>query len=1082
LINKDLFLKDHIFVYICNVNFLEMIMKIINPFIFFLVCILQTVFSQPTGTLIGDRMVAFYPEGFIPSETLPSMALLAEPDSIGEVPVGWTIFPEFFIEDSKNCASIITEEDVDLYGTGEVTGDLRRNGTNVILWNTDNYGYGTPYRLYQSHPWIMAVRSNGSAFGILVDHTWKQEFQLNNPIKIISEGPPFRIIIIERDTPQELMMALSDLTGKIELPPLWALGYHQCRYSYYPASQVIQIANTFRSKNIPCDVIWMDIDYMNGYRIFTFNPSGFPDPPGLNSYLHQLGFSSIWMIDPGVKKEPGYFVYDQGTAGDCWVKNSDGNTYYGNVWPGSCAFPDFTMPETRNWWAGLYPDFMANGIDGVWNDMNEPAVFNGPDNTMPFNNIHRGGGVLPEDIHLRYHNVYGMLMVSATREGILQSNPDKRPFVLTRANFLGGQRYAAMWTGDNISNSSHMKMSVPMSLNLGLSGQPFNGSDIGGYIGSPGAELLGQWMALGAFYPFSRNHTSSGTDPQEPWAYGPIIENVSRIALERRYRLLPYLYTLFYESSQTGIPVMQPVFFADPSNLSLRKEDEAFLWGDDLLIIPSWAENLALPLGNWRKIYLINAIQEEDGYQATLKQREGTVIPLAEVAQSTATYSSDEITLLIAPDDNNEAYGTMYADAGNGFEYLNGAYLLTGLDVAPTGNDSLLVSCLTLAGNLSGASRSYRAGQVTNYGIFYSDWKNDSVFKIPLLPDLFTLLSSPQNGDEFAVGSDILLQAAIDGDLPVSKVSFYNNETELIGEVTSEPWEFNWLEVPMGIYNLKAVALANAGAFGEVEIASDDVSIQVGQFGSGGITYEVWWDIGGGVLVSDLTSNPDYPNNPDETSIIDRFEVPNDIGEEFGARVIGFVHPPVSATYTFWISGDDNCELWLSTDTTATNKELIAEVPGWSSPNEWEKYPEQHSGEILLGAGQKYFIMALQKEASDHDNLAVAWDFEGQSREIIAGDFLSPYNFPAGVETITAGPIQLSIFPNPAVNEVQITVGNQPGHLSILNMNCQLFSEAETNQQQSTIKLDLGKFENGVYLVRFCNHAGEVNGKMVVLK
>lgn len=1054
-------------------------MKLLYRLFFVFFIFMQIASAQPTSVLIGDNMVAFYPEGFVSSETLPSMALLTEPDSIGEIPAGWTIFPEFFIEGGNNCASIEIEEGTDLYGTGEVVGDLKRNNTEVTLWNTDNYGYGTDdgKRLYQSHPWILSVRSNGSAYGILVDHTWKQRFILNNPIKIISEGPTFRIIIIERDSPQEVIMTLSELTGKIELPPLWALGYHQCRYSYYPASQVIDIADTFREKEIPCDVIWMDIDYMDGFRIFTFDPVGFPDPLGVNTYLHDHGFHSIWMIDPGVKKEPGYFVYDQGTSGDYWVQNSSGNPYYGNVWPGSCAFPDFTMPETRTWWSGLYSDFMDNGIDGVWNDMNEPAVFSGPDHSMPEDNIHRGGEDLPEDVHLRYHNVYGMLMVKATREGILQSSPEKRPFVLTRANFLGGHRYAATWTGDNRSTWEHMKMSVPMSLTLGLSGQPFSGPDIGGFIGSPGAELLGQWMAIGAFYPFSRNHTSKDTYSQEPWAYGQAIEDVSRTALQRRYRLLPYLYTLFYEASQSGLPVMRPVFFADPTDISLREEQEAFLWGENMLIIPSWAEGPAIPDGRWRNIFLINESLENDGYQPMLKQREGSVIPLSEITESTTTYSSDEITLLIAPDENYIASGQLYADTGDGFGYLNEAYLMTGFEVVPTNDDSLLVSCLTLGGNMSASNRSYRAGLVTNYGIFYSDWKNDSIFKIPLQPDLFITLTSPQNGEEFEANQDILLQAQTEGDLQVSKVSFYKNDSELIGEAFAEPLEFNWQEVPAGLYKLKAVAQAD----GEIEIVSDEVSIQVGQFGTGEITYQIWWDIGGSVYVSSLTSHPDYPDNPDETNTLDRFETPNDIGEEFGARVIGYLHPPVSGYFIFWISGDDYCELWLSSDSTHANKQLVAEVPGWSSPCEWEKYPEQHSNVIFLEAESKYFIMALQKEASDHDNLAVAWNYEGQSRKVIPGAFLSPYDFPNTIEDKSYLSNQLRLYPNPAADEFYIVTGNKSGQISICTISGKVVYRADIMKNQEVIKLSASSFNNGIYLVHFESEDAIFMQKLVVI-
>lgn len=250
------------------------------------------------------------------------------------------------------------------------------------------------------------------------------------------------------------------------MPPLWALGFHQCRFTYTPDSRVKEVIDEFRARRIPCDVIWMDIDYMNGFRIFTFDKKNFPDPTGLNDYIHSKDFKAVYMIDPGVKIDKKYFVYRQGTKGDHWVKKSDGKTFVGKVWPGNCVFPDFTNPATREWWGSLYKDFIATGIDGVWNDMNEPSVFDSPNKTMPIDNIHMGGGALPRDIHLRYHNVYGMLMVESSRQGILNANPDKRPFVLSRANFLGGQRYGATWTGDNASTWQYLRMSIPMSLNL----------------------------------------------------------------------------------------------------------------------------------------------------------------------------------------------------------------------------------------------------------------------------------------------------------------------------------------------------------------------------------------------------------------------------------------------------------------------------------------------------------------------------------------------------------------------------------------------------------------------------------------
>ncbi|MEQ8953765.1 MAG: glycoside hydrolase family 31 protein, partial [Gammaproteobacteria bacterium] len=407
-------------------------------------------------------------------------------------------------------------------------------------------------------------------YGVLADNTWKQTLSMSDHITFTSEGPAFRVLVIEGATPQEVLSTLADLTGKMPLPPLWSLGFQQSRYSYVPESRAKEVVDTFRDKQIPIDVLWFDIDYMDDFKVFTFDEESYPDPQAMNAYLHQHKMKGVWMIDPGVGIEEGYSVYDSGTELDVWMKDADDEVYEGEVWPGPTVFPDYTQPKTAEWWSDLYRDFMAQDIDGVWNDMNEPADFTGPDGSVPEDNIH-GGGLrltpngkpLPADSHLRYHNVYGMLMVRASRQGIADANPDKRPFVLTRANYLGGQRYAATWTGDNNSTWEHLRLSVPMSLNLGLSGQPFNGPDIGGFIGNASPELFGHWMAIGAFYPFARAHSAIESDDQEPWVFGPEVEEASRVALQRRYRLMPYLYTQFYRASETGIPVMQPTFFAD---------------------------------------------------------------------------------------------------------------------------------------------------------------------------------------------------------------------------------------------------------------------------------------------------------------------------------------------------------------------------------------------------------------------------------------------------------------------------------------------------------------------------------------
>lgn len=705
----------------------------ITLLIFLFLTVISVSFSQ-TSFIAGNGIAVFYPADFDSSQTLPS--LIFEKDLVPQeaLPAGWKTKPEFETENGKFIVEISCGSDVDLYGTGEVTGALRRNDTEIELWNTDNYAYGKAdgKRLYQSHPWVIGVRDDGSAFGIIADNTWRQSFNLKDPITISSDGPPFRVIIIEKESPQELVKTLSELTGKIELPPLWALGYQQSKYSYFPDSRVKKIAAEFRKRNIPCDVIWMDIDYMQDFKVFTFNPEYFPDPAGLNDYLHSIGFRSVWMIDPGVKKEEGYFVYDQGTAGDLWVHSSTNNVFTGNVWPGECVFPDFTMPETSRWWGTLYNDFIRTGIDGVWNDMNEPSVFNGPDGTMPEDNLHRGGGALLPGPHLRYHNVYGMLMVKASRDGILKVNPDKRPFILSRSNFLGGQEYAATWTGDNKATWEHFKMATPMILNLGLSGQPFSGPDLGGYKGSPDSGLFANWIAVGAFYPFCRNHTEKGVKGQEPWAFGKKVEKISRTALERRYRLLPYLYTLFRESSQTGLPVMRPVFFADVTDKTLRNEDEAFMWGEDLLIIPLWSEEPRLPGGIWRPVSLLDDGVENDGYQPELRQRGGSIIPVGPVIQSTEDFKTDSLTLLVCLDKENRATGTLYIDEGEGFDYRDGDFEVVMFTAAKAGDNAVTVNCEIKGKSQTEGQRYFQIGLVTDSGIVYSDWQNSNTVNITI--------------------------------------------------------------------------------------------------------------------------------------------------------------------------------------------------------------------------------------------------------------------------------------------------------------------------------------------------------------
>lgn len=698
-----------------------------------------TAFAQQRY-LTDEGVAVFIPEKFDASQHLPSPIFLRELTPCGQVPGDWKITPVFKQKDGKSVVEV-NVGDADLYGTGEVWGPLRRNGDKNIFWNRDNGAYGAHAgkMLYQTHPYVLGLRKDGTAFGIIYDNTWRSELQCDSKIVYTSDGPQCRVIVIERNSPEDVVKELAKLSGTMEMPPLWALGYQQCRFSYYPDTRVKEICDEFRTRQIPCDVIWMDIHYMDGYRIFTFDPQRFPDPKGLNDYLHSKNMKSVFMIDPAPKAEKGYFVDDQGMAGDYFVHRADGSVFEGNVWPGAAHFPDFTRPEVRQWWSTLYKDYMATGIDGVWNDMNEPAVFGGgPEMTMPDDNVHLGGDGLTVGNHVRYHNVYGYNMVRASRQGILAANPDKRPFVLSRSNFLGGQRYAATWTGDNFSNPEQMKGSIAMTLNMGLTGQAFNGPDMGGFLGNCNPELLAQWTAMGVYFPFTRNHSCDGTVDQEPWAFGPEVEAVCRTAINRRYQLLPYIYTLFREASTTGLPVMRPAFWADTKDENLRAEQHTYLLGNDLMVIPRFADDAHIPSGDWDIIPFEGTTKKgqlvDDGYQAYVALRSGAIVPMTKLFQNTVEYNTDELTLLVNPDAEGCAKGTLYEDAGDGFGYKSGDYAEYEF-VAQTVGGKVTVDMVQVAGKRQHDGRKIRVGIVADGKITYSAWSEGNSVTMKAVKD-----------------------------------------------------------------------------------------------------------------------------------------------------------------------------------------------------------------------------------------------------------------------------------------------------------------------------------------------------------
>lgn len=752
----------------------------------------QTSSTSLVGELIGDRIARYFASQQARETALPSYAIENERGPGKPLDNSVSVQPVFSMVEGRHSAMVKITPGTSLYGTGEVAGPLLRNGRSVVAWNTDAYGYQDEAEsLYKSHPWVLAVRPDGTAFGVLADTTYRCTIDTaagaSDEIRFTADGPAFPVIIIERATPLEVVQAVTKLTGLPPLPALWTLGYHQCRYSYFPEARVREIAQNFRERDIPADVIWYDIDYYESFRCFTFDPVHFPDPKKLNADLLADGFHNVWMINPGIKsreepspneppaevraQEPAEIrraretqrdvfraIRDSGKLQDVYVKRADGSVYEGEVWPGWCFFPDYTQPRVREWWAPHYGPFMANGITGVWNDMNEPAIFNVKSKTMPEDNIHLGdpnlltpmgspqGAERAKGDHARYHNVYGMMMVKGSREGIQAANPDKRPFVLSRATFMGGQRYHAGWSGDNTANWYHIEVSVPMTLNVALSGMSFYGPDIGGFAGNGDAQMFERWIGFGALLPFCRGHTGTGNIDKEPWSFGAEVEETSRLAIQRRYRLMPYIYTLFKDASVSGTPVLQPLFFTDAKNPALRSEDDGFLLGGDLLVVPQLVPDRSrvpvMPTGNWRELAwdatnaspknTTKGLDSQNDDLPRLYVRPGAIIPTGPVMEYTSEKPLDPVTLIINLDENGTARGELYEDAGDGYAYRNSQEFRKSTYVAERKGDTVRVTIEKTEGALERPQRSIVVRLLTDNGDLLTTGQDGDVLTLSL--------------------------------------------------------------------------------------------------------------------------------------------------------------------------------------------------------------------------------------------------------------------------------------------------------------------------------------------------------------
>lgn len=573
--------------------------------------------------------------------------------------------------------------DEDIYGLGERAQGLNRRGGRYTLWNTDQPDCDRGKDpLYYNVPFYIGVHTNG-VYGVFVDNSARGVVDVGHTVtsrlSFEFESGEMRYYLMAGADVSTVLQAYSTLTGTPPLPPLWFLGYQQSRFSYFPQSDVLKIAEKLREERIPTDVIYLDIHYMDAFKVFTWDTARFPNFTGMIGELHKRGFKVVPIIDPGVKIADGYSVYESGLTKDVFIKLPHSTQpISAAVWPGMCHFPDFSRAAVRRWWSTHAKSLIDTGIDGIWNDMNEPAVFATKTAVSLPDTAEHGD---PPQSHREMHNVYAHHMSEASQLALTTHRPNKRVVNITRAGFAGTQRYASTWTGDVTASWDHLQMMIPMIANMGLSGAPLIGSDIGGFRGDTTPELLTRWTQAGSLMPYFRNHAAIDTINQEPWVFGEPYTSIIRSAIELRYRLMPYLYATVAQACTTGVPVVRPLFMADISDAKLREIEDQFMVGDVLMVAPiveagATQREVTLPSGEWYEFYTGRHIIGGKQIQANapldilpLYVRAGSVLPLWELAQHLSGKPPHKITMRVYA---GEGTTQLYEDEGEGFAYQTG--------------------------------------------------------------------------------------------------------------------------------------------------------------------------------------------------------------------------------------------------------------------------------------------------------------------------------------------------------------------------------------------------------------------------
>lgn len=660
--------------------------------------------------------------------------------------------------------------DEHFYGLGEKAARLDKRRGHFTMWNSDTPGYqeGTD-PIYQSIPFYIGLDA-GAAYGIFFDNSYRTHFDFGRSTQqhmaFSADGGEMNYYFFNGPSIKKIVSRYCDLTGHLPMPPMWALGNQQSRWSYYPQQMAEEVVARYRKDDLPLDVLHLDIDYMIGYRVFTWDTTRFPNPKAFTDKLKQQGVKVVTIVDPGVKEDKSYHVYNQGVAKNLFLKRKDGKLYVGEVWPGKSVYADFTLPEARRWWGDLHAAYTDNGVAGIWTDMNEPSDFIDQTGKSQMDVVSYDEG--ERSTHAKNRNVFALLMARATREGLERLQPDKRPYIITRAAYAGIQRYSTMWAGDNTSTWEALALSIPMFQTLGLGGQPFVGADVGGFIGRSDGELLTRWYQVGFVTPFCRNHKDISGYDQEPWRFGTYYEDIIRKYLKLRYRLLPFLYTNLEEAHRTGVPLFRPLLVNYQTDTNTINLDDEFMIGSDLLVAPILKANqtsrsVYLPEGIWydywtgKKIAGGTRIVAEAPLEIVpMYVRAGAIIPMGPEMNYVGQKKMDPLTFEIYLDDKQQAALSVYEDDGESPAYKQGVFRRTRVAASKAGNGAQI--------DLGAPEGSYNPGSRNMVFVIKSFPPTRQLWRVSIDGRPINIIRADENREGwYKIGNDLFVRIADDG-------------------------------------------------------------------------------------------------------------------------------------------------------------------------------------------------------------------------------------------------------------------------------------------------------------------------------